>query len=112
MLGFPRYLPNYERYKLKRAEQAVGKSRIDKQYGKNWKEILPAIKDLLCNLPFLFTVLSLVGHLIVLASVGSFFPKYIETQYSITASTANMFTGVIITLGMVLGVIAVCTYKQ
>ncbi|EDV23565.1 uncharacterized protein TRIADDRAFT_1002, partial [Trichoplax adhaerens] len=105
LLGMPRHLPNYERYKEKRILQAVGKSRVDKEYGKSFKDLIPAVKELICNLPFLFTVLSLVGHLIVLASVGVFFPKYIETQYGITAGTANIYSGVIVIAGMLIGVI-------
>ncbi|EDV20902.1 uncharacterized protein TRIADDRAFT_31000 [Trichoplax adhaerens] len=107
MFAFPRHLPNYELYKKQRKEQAIGKSSVDKQYGTNLKEIIPACKELLCNLPYVCTTLSLVGHLIVLAGMGTFLPKYLEAQYGISAADASMYSGLIIVIGMLLGVILV-----
>lgn len=100
-------MPNYERYKVERAEQAVGKSKIDRYEEKNFKDLLPSVKELLFNLPFMCTVFSLVGNLIVLAGVGVFFPKYIESQYGILASSASMYTGIMIVAGMVVGLVVV-----
>lgn len=107
MLGFPRHLPNYELYKKQREENAVGKSKVGKQYGHSIKEILPAMKDILCNLPFTFTVLGLVAHLMVLSAIGKFLPKYIEAQYGIVASNASLYAGGVLIAGMILGLILV-----
>ncbi|EDV20901.1 uncharacterized protein TRIADDRAFT_31072 [Trichoplax adhaerens] len=105
ILALPRHLPNYEYYKMKRAQQAEGKSKIDRYKSKTLKDLIPSLKDLLLNMPFMCTVLNLVGNLIVLAGVGVFFPKYIESQYGVLASSASMYTGIMIVVGMLVGIV-------
>lgn len=107
MLGFPRHLPNYELYKKQREESAVGKSKVDNNYGRSMKDILPAMKELLCNLPYIFTVLGIVGHLMVLSAIGKFLPKYMEAQYGLVATSASLYAGAVLIAGMILGMIVV-----
>ena len=107
MFAFPRHLPDYERYKKQREELAVGKSKNDRHYGHTMKEIVPAVKELFCNLPFMCTTLSLVGYLLVLSAMGTFLPKYMEAQFGLIASSASMYAGLIVVAGMLIGLILV-----
>lgn len=57
------------------------------------KEFPSILKDLLTNLTFVFSSLAHVGDSVIVVGFASFGPKYIENQFSISASLASMLFG-------------------
>ncbi|EDV23254.1 uncharacterized protein TRIADDRAFT_58340 [Trichoplax adhaerens] len=100
MIAFPRRLPNYEIYKAEREKLAVGKSKVDREYGRSFKEFLPATKEILTNIPFMATVASVVIKSIMLSGLATFLPKYIESQFGLRAADSSIYVGIIIIFGL------------
>ncbi|EDV23255.1 uncharacterized protein TRIADDRAFT_1133, partial [Trichoplax adhaerens] len=105
MIAFPRYLPNYQTYKAEREKQAVGKSKVDREYGRSFKEFWPATKELLTNIPFMATVGSVVVQSIMLSGLSTFMPKYIESQFGLRAADSSVYVGIILIIGLFGGMV-------
>lgn len=52
-----------------------------------------AIWNLIKNLPFLFMSIGVITEWFLLTSFATFGPKYLETQFSMTASDAALLAG-------------------
>ncbi|XP_062386801.1 solute carrier organic anion transporter family member 5A1-like [Sardina pilchardus] len=119
MLAFPQKLP--PRHKRRRKKQAlpppshhddVIKEKTQGQqtsmgFGKDIKELPRAAFRILSNVTFLFMSLSYTAECAIVTAFITFIPKFIESQFSIPASSASIYTGVIIVpsagVGIVLG---------
>ncbi|XP_022106267.1 uncharacterized protein LOC110987658 [Acanthaster planci] len=67
------------------------------------KGFLSAIRRLVTSLPFVSLVLGVCAILFALGGTINFMAKYLETQFSLSASTAPMLFGIILTPGAIFG---------
>ncbi|XP_071231763.1 solute carrier organic anion transporter family member 5A1-like isoform X1 [Salvelinus alpinus] len=76
-------------------------------FGKDIKELPKAAVRILSNVTFLFVSLSYTAESAIVTAFITFIPKFIESQFGIPASSASIYTGVIIVpsagVGIVLG---------
>ena len=70
------------------------------------KNFPAAVKRLLCNKLLLLRTASSVLHILPIAGLYTFLPKYLESQFQLTASKANMISGVAGILVMGFGIFA------
>ena len=98
-LMFPRYLPDSHLIKKER-ENEMAKKYTSKYGEKEDKDFLTILKTLpinlwkvFSNLTWVFITLAVTSSIIVLAGMVSFAPKYLESQFSLTASTASLIAG-------------------
>lgn len=73
-------------------------------YGRRIKDIPRSIWRLLCNPIYITTCLGSCMELMIVSGFIVFLPKYLETQFSIGKSQANIFTGGIAIPGACIGV--------
>ncbi|XP_044513907.1 solute carrier organic anion transporter family member 5A1 [Gracilinanus agilis] len=76
-------------------------------FGKKVKDLPRAAVRILSNMTFLFVSLSYTAESAIVTAFITFIPKFIESQFGIPASSASIYTGVIIVpsagVGIVLG---------
>ncbi|XP_068605446.1 solute carrier organic anion transporter family member 5A1-like [Brachionichthys hirsutus] len=76
-------------------------------FGKDLKDLPKAAARILGNVTFLFVSLSYTAESAIVTAFITFIPKFIESQFGIPASSASIYTGVIIVpsagVGIVLG---------
>ncbi|XP_061777847.1 solute carrier organic anion transporter family member 5A1 isoform X1 [Nerophis ophidion] len=76
-------------------------------FGKDIKDIPRAALRILSNMTFLFVSLSYTAECAIVTAFITFIPKFIESQFGIPASSASIYTGLIIVpsagVGIVLG---------
>ncbi|KAM8839354.1 solute carrier organic anion transporter family member 5A1a [Synchiropus picturatus] len=76
-------------------------------FGKDIKDLPKAAVRILSNVTFLFVSLSYTAESAIVTAFITFIPKFIESQFGIPASSASIYTGVIIVpsagVGIVLG---------
>ena len=97
---FPEKYPNSdaiqrERVKLASIQRnkAVKKEDLNIRY--QVKELPKHILELLARVPFLCVTLSYSLQALVVSGLVSFTPKYVETQYGLTASLSSLLTGAV-----------------
>ncbi|XP_075406772.1 solute carrier organic anion transporter family member 5A1 isoform X1 [Tenrec ecaudatus] len=125
MFTFPQKLPPRQKKKKKKKhsdgvasdddilkEKPSNIEQADKKvssigFGKNVKDLPRAAVRILSNMTFLFVSLSYTAESAVVTAFITFIPKFIESQFAIPASSASIYTGVIIVpsagVGIVLG---------
>ncbi|XP_057713656.1 solute carrier organic anion transporter family member 5A1-like [Corythoichthys intestinalis] len=124
MFAFPKKLP--PRHKKKKRRKKLGlddassdddvlkeKSNNNKAvtssmgFGKDIKDLPKAAMRILSNVTFLFVSLSYTAESAIVTAFITFIPKFIESQFGIPASSASIYTGLIIVpsagVGIVLG---------
>ncbi|ELU10514.1 hypothetical protein CAPTEDRAFT_116572, partial [Capitella teleta] len=74
-------------------------------YGKDIKELPRAFQRLLKNPIFLITCLGICCEVCIVSGFVVFLPKYLETQFTLSKSVANLLTGGIAVPGAVLGIL-------
>ena len=74
--------------------------------GPSLKDFPTAVRRLLRNKVLLFRTASSVLHILPLAGLYTFLPKYLESQFQLTASRANMIAGIAGILVMGFGIFA------
>ncbi|KAM4688748.1 solute carrier organic anion transporter family member 5A1 [Discoglossus pictus] len=76
-------------------------------FGNNFKDLPRAAIRILSNMTFLFVSLSYTAESAIVTAFITFIPKFIESQFGIPASSASIYTGLIIVpsagVGIVLG---------
>ncbi|XP_061776707.1 solute carrier organic anion transporter family member 5A1-like isoform X1 [Nerophis ophidion] len=76
-------------------------------FGKDIKDLPKAAVRILSNITFLFVSLSYTAESAIVTAFITFIPKFIESQFGIPASSASIYTGLIIVpsagVGIVLG---------
>ncbi|KAM8966641.1 solute carrier organic anion transporter family member 5A1 [Pelodytes ibericus] len=126
MFTFPKKLPPRQRKKKKKSnsydvssdddvikEKTSNKVNIDSGvgpsigFGKNFTDLPRAAVKILSNMTFLFVSLSYTAESAIVTAFITFIPKFIESQFGIPASSASIYTGLIIVpsagVGIVLG---------
>ncbi|XP_062316371.1 solute carrier organic anion transporter family member 4A1 isoform X2 [Osmerus eperlanus] len=94
ILGYPRQLPGYQEYQAMRvseAHQLRDGSQVtasDPQFGKSVKDMPRSVLLLLKNPPFLFLCLAGATEATLIAGMSTFGPKFLESQFSLSASEA------------------------
>lgn len=98
MLGFPPLFPNADKLKEKKKEleDTVEES---KDLNHDVKSMWPATKALFKNAPFLLICLASAAESLAVGGFSTFIPKFIETQFHVTASNAGFYTGLIVIPG-------------
>ncbi|KAM8830393.1 solute carrier organic anion transporter family member 4A1 [Synchiropus picturatus] len=102
ILGFPRQLPGSQHYKAMRvseAHQIKDGSHIvasDPHFGKTVKDMPRSVLLLLKNSTFLFLCLAGATEATLLAGMSTFGAKFLEFQFSLSASEAAMWFGIIV----------------
>ena len=107
LYGYPPYLPNYGVFRAKRVALAKGKSRIDKEYGTSIRDLPSATKELFVNLPCIFSILAATCEATMATGFAVFLPKFVQSQFALTSSTASLITGSIVVPGAGGGMIVV-----
>ncbi|OCT74797.1 solute carrier organic anion transporter family member 5A1 [Xenopus laevis] len=126
MFTFPKKLPPRQRKKKKKgnsydvsSEDDVMKEKSSNKmkanadpgpsigFGKDFKDLPRAAVRILSNMTFLFVSLSYTAESAIVTAFITFIPKFIESQFGIPASSASIYTGLIIVpsagVGIVLG---------
>ncbi|XP_054623157.1 solute carrier organic anion transporter family member 5A1a isoform X1 [Dunckerocampus dactyliophorus] len=126
MFTFPKKLPPRHKKKKRRKKLSLdelssdddvlkeksnnGKSQAvtsSMGFGKDIKDLPKAAVRILSNVTFLFVSLSYTAESAIVTAFITFIPKFIESQFGIPASSASIYTGVIIVpsagVGIVLG---------
>ncbi|CAB1317568.1 unnamed protein product [Coregonus sp. 'balchen'] len=112
MFTFPKKLPPRNKKKKKRKKISLDNvssdDEITKEKTNSKSQTLPkAAVRILSNVTFLFVSLSYTAESAIVTAFITFIPKFIESQFGIPASSASIYTGVIIVpsagVGIVLG---------
>ncbi|XP_069816074.1 solute carrier organic anion transporter family member 5A1 [Dendropsophus ebraccatus] len=128
MFTFPKKLPPRQKKKKKKKksnsydvssdddvmkEKSSNKMKADTGggpsigFGKNFRDLPRAAVRILSNMTFLFVSLSYTAESAIVTAFITFIPKFIESQFGIPASSASIYTGLIIVpsagVGIVLG---------
>lgn len=97
LLGYAKELPITEQIRASRENEAHQGHKIiklkDPDEGITLKELPATICSLLCNPSFIFVSLASATEGILLSGISTFLPKFIENQFSQTASWASMLAG-------------------
>lgn len=111
MFMFPRALkgnriPPPEKLRAIEAEKKQ-KTHVDavEYQTPKFRDFPKAIKRQLSNDILMFRTASSVLHLLPVAGLYTFLPKYLETQFQLTAHNANLFSGVCGIMFMGLGIV-------
>ena len=98
---FPRLLPDSHIVKQAREEEMakVYKSKYGDKEGTDFGTVVKTfpthIKSLCSNPSWLFITLAITSSIIVVSGMASFAPKFIESQFRLTASIASVLAGVV-----------------
>ncbi|XP_014001453.1 solute carrier organic anion transporter family member 4A1 [Salmo salar] len=99
ILGYPRQLPGSQKYVAMRVSEAhqlkdgSQASASDPQFGKSVKDMPRSVLLLLKNPPFLFLCLAGATEATLIAGMSTFGPKFLESQFSLSASEAATWFG-------------------
>lgn len=106
MCGFPRELPGATKYKLEREaevyhqenseEESHGSLSSDNGFKLGWKAIISSLKILTSNPTFMFLNLAAACEGILLSGFATFAPKFIESQFSLSASESAVYVGYVV----------------
>ncbi|MCI4390708.1 hypothetical protein PGIGA_G00125820 [Pangasianodon gigas] len=120
MFAFPKKLPPRHK-KSSRKKKRVGDLASDDEvmkeksqavsssigFGKDIKDLPKAALRILSNVTFLFVSLSYTAECAIVTAFITFIPKFIESQFGVPASSASIYTGLVIVpsagVGIVLG---------
>ncbi|XP_072175560.1 solute carrier organic anion transporter family member 4A1-like [Diadema setosum] len=117
LMAFPRELPGRKKHDAARVTEAQKGAVFQGKSGfKNRARDFPrAVWCLVKNPPFMFLSLTSITEWFLLTSFATFGPKYLETQFSMTASDAALLAGYIIIpaglVGTVVGGVVVSKAK-
>ncbi|XP_030557469.1 solute carrier organic anion transporter family member 5A1 [Drosophila novamexicana] len=94
-------------------EEAHAPPTVDTGYGKDIKDIPQSMLRLVKNPVYIVTCLGACMELMIVSGFVVFLPKYLETQFSLGKSQANIFTGSIAVPGACIGIfIGGCVLKR
>ena len=100
-LMFPRLLPNSEEVKKERLKEMAQKfkgkysTKEDADLLTKLKSFPYHLKQVVMTLSWVFITAAICSSIIVLAGMVSFAPKYLESQFTLTASTASLIAGAV-----------------
>jgi len=98
---FPRLLPNSHWVKMERDKDMTKSYKSKYKYGSKEDASLLTVlkafpiylKNVVCNLIWVFITLAITCALLVVSGMTAFAPKYLESQFSLTTSTASLLAG-------------------
>ncbi|XP_057684482.1 solute carrier organic anion transporter family member 4A1-like isoform X1 [Corythoichthys intestinalis] len=99
ILGYPRQLPGSQEHKAMRVSEAhqlkdgSHTTASDPQFGKSVKDMPKSVLLLLKNPTFLFLCLAGATEATLIAGMSTFGPKFLESQFSFSASEAATWFG-------------------
>ncbi|KAM9855444.1 solute carrier organic anion transporter family member 4A1 [Aulostomus maculatus] len=99
ILGYPRQLPGSQEHVAMRVSEThqlkdgSHTTASDPQFGKSVKDMPRSVLLLLKNPPFLFLCLAGATEATLIAGMSTFGPKFLESQFSLSASEAAMWFG-------------------
>uniref|UniRef100_A0A665VN20 Solute carrier organic anion transporter family member n=1 Tax=Echeneis naucrates TaxID=173247 RepID=A0A665VN20_ECHNA len=99
ILGYPRQLPGSQEYVAMRVSEAhqlkdgSHTTASDPQFGKSVKDMPRSVLLLLKNPTFLFLCLAGATEATLIAGMSTFGPKFLESQFSLSASEAATWFG-------------------
>ncbi|KAM3872581.1 solute carrier organic anion transporter family member 4A1 [Diretmus argenteus] len=99
ILGYPRQLPGSQKYVAMRVSEAhqlkdgSHATASDPQFGKSVKDMPRSVLLLLKNPTFLFLCLAGATEATLIAGMSTFGPKFLESQFSLSASEAATWFG-------------------
>uniref|UniRef100_A0A667ZHL6 Solute carrier organic anion transporter family member n=1 Tax=Myripristis murdjan TaxID=586833 RepID=A0A667ZHL6_9TELE len=99
ILGYPRQLPGSQKYVSMRVSEAhqlkdgSHTTASDPQFGKSVKDMPRSVLLLLKNPTFLFLCLAGATEATLIAGMSTFGPKFLESQFSLSASEAATWFG-------------------
>ncbi|OCT62430.1 solute carrier organic anion transporter family member 4A1 [Xenopus laevis] len=100
ILAYPQQLPGSERYVVMRvseAHQVKDSSSIeDPEFGKTIKDLPKSFLMLLKNPTFVFLCLAGATEATLITGMSTFGPKFLESQFSLSASQAATFFGYLV----------------
>ncbi|XP_068184220.1 solute carrier organic anion transporter family member 4A1 [Antennarius striatus] len=106
ILGYPRQLPGSQDFAVKRVSEAhqlkdgSHASAADPQFGRSLKDMPRSMLLLLKNPTFIFLCLVGATEATLIASMATFGPKFLESQFSLSASeAATMFGYMVVPAG-------------
>ena len=98
---FPRLLPDSHLVKMER-DKEMAKSYKSKYGRMESTSLLAVLKtfpiylmNVLCNLVWVFITLAITCALLVVSGMTAFAPKYLESQFELTTSTASLLVGAV-----------------
>ncbi|GAB1606686.1 solute carrier organic anion transporter family member 4A1-like [Argonauta hians] len=101
--GFPRELPGASKYRTEREAEVYHQKDSSEEWSTTssdspnlnlgWKAILNSLKILTSNPTFMFLNLSAACESILLSGFATFAPKFIESQFSLSASVSARYVG-------------------
>ena len=98
---FPRFLPDShlvkQERKLEMAQTYKGKygEREETDFAVKVKSFPSHLKQVLLTPSWIFITIAISSSIIVLAGMVSFAPKYLESQFGLTASSASLIAGAV-----------------
>ncbi|GCC23332.1 solute carrier organic anion transporter family member 4A1 isoform X2 [Chiloscyllium punctatum] len=102
ILGYPRQLPGSQRYVTMRVSEAhqlkdgSNQSALEPDFGKTLKDLPRSALLLLRNPTFIFLCLSGATEATLIAGMSTFGPKFLESQFSLSASQAATLFGYLV----------------
>eukprot|EP00057_Strongylocentrotus_purpuratus_P019729 XP_011674203.1 PREDICTED: solute carrier organic anion transporter family member 4A1 [Strongylocentrotus purpuratus] len=103
-VGFGKTLPGGKKMFAQREVETQKGTEFEAKTG--WQAVLQfpkALWMLVKNLPFMFNNLSTACETFILVAVGVFGPKYMESQFNMTAGEAAIIAGIIVTPSSFIG---------
>ncbi|XP_068118988.1 solute carrier organic anion transporter family member 4A1 [Hyperolius riggenbachi] len=100
ILGYPQQLPGSQRYMVMRVSEAHqgkdGGHKPDPDFGKTIKDLPKSVLLLLRNPTFIFLCLAGATEATLITGVSTFGPKFLESQFSLSASDAATLFGYLV----------------
>ena len=103
LLGFPRETPGMK-HLSEQKRKAVDTVRAE-HVPRTARQFLPTLKSLLTNKVFLFTTIASTPEGLAVSGMGTFFPKFLESQFHLSSSDASFYAGMVIILGGISGML-------
>lgn len=105
IIGFPTYLPGYKEIAKARISEVQKGSEFTVRagFGNSLSDFPKAAWTLIKNPPFMFLNGGVTMEWFILASVAVFGPKFIESQFNLSAGTAALLAGVVVVPSTLIG---------
>lgn len=101
LLMFPRELPGTA--KIRAEKKQLSDTIEDANTPHTIKQLLPDLKDLLTNPTFVFLALAATFEGFAVSGFSTFSPKFMESQFRLSASDASTYTGYVTVPGGSIG---------
>lgn len=97
LIAFPEELPGTP--EIRAEKKSCSDYMKDDNMPHTLKQLLPTLKSLLTNKPFVFVALAGTFEGFVVSGFSTFMPKFVETQFHVSPGQAATYTGIVVVLG-------------